>query len=362
MANGVFTPQIPVSNDVVLGEFKAYKNYGLPSQLLLGATRGGAKLAIERKIKDINFDGAYGNQLDSNGVPLVRYETFVAKLSLESLYLKYFNRTIISNCETGWESEDWTLAGGAYAAESAIVAQGSYSAKLTASTDTHGIHEVFSAAKDLTAFTNTDASDTSDLIGYCLYIAAQDKTDLNAAGLRLIFHCDAEETLTNYFYKDIAAADLTAGYWNSFTTLKSGFTSTGSPNWNAITGISLVINGTPSDEVVCYIDDIQMLEAQTNSSPVNVNGSGFNYTTEELYREYKPTLEIADGDYLDNVTLVGARNDGKKVKIVLKNCLNDGNVELGFKEKDEVVSSTEWVSHYLNTAGTTTPFELYEEV
>lgn len=362
MANGVFTPTIPVSNDVILGEFKAYKNYGLPTQLLIGATRGGAKVTIERKIKDINFDGAYGNQLDSNGVPLVRYETLISKLSVENLYLKYFNRSVISNCESGWESQDWVTTGGTYAQESTIVAQGSYSAKMTASTDTHGIHEVFAASKDLTAFDNTDASDTSDYIGYCLYIASQDKTDLNAAGLRLIFHCDAEDTLTNYFYKDIAAADLTAGYWNSFTTLKSGFTSTGSPNWNAITGISLVINGTPSAEVVCYIDDISLIEAQTNSSPVNVNGSGFNYTTEELYREYTANLEIADDDYLDNITLKGARNDGKMIKIVLKNCLNDGNVELGFKEKDEVVSSTEWISHYLPTAGTTPPIEIYEEV
>lgn len=362
MANGVFTPTVPVSNDVILGEFKAYKNYGLPTQLLLGATKGGAKVSLERKIKDITFDGAYGNQLDSNGVPLVRYESFIAKLSLENLYLKYFNRKVISDCETGWESQDWGLTGGTYTQESTIKAQGSYSAKMTASTSTHGIHEVFSATKDLTVFSNGDASDTSDYIGYCLYISSQDKTDLSSATLRLTFHCDVEDTTTNYYYKDVAASALTAGYWNSFTTLKSGFTSTGSPSWANIKGVSLTINGTPSAEVVAYIDDISLIEAQTNSSPVNVNGSGFNYSTESLYREYTASLEISDSDYLENITLVGSRNDGKKVKIVLENCLNDGNVELAFQEKDEVVSSTEWVSHYLATAGTTPPFAIYEEV
>ena len=66
-------PIIPVANDVIMGEFKAYANYGLPTQTLLGATRDGCKVDIERTIKELAFDGAYGPTLDSDGVPLVRY-------------------------------------------------------------------------------------------------------------------------------------------------------------------------------------------------------------------------------------------------------------------------------------------------
>jgi hypothetical protein len=358
MAQGVAVPTIPVSNDVILGEFKVYENYGLASQLLIGATRGGCKLNIERNIKEIKFDGAYGFTLDANGQPLVRYDRLISKLTLEQLYLKYYNKKLISNCDSGWESQNWGLDGGVYTQESTIVSQGNYSAKMTADTTLHGIHEVFTASKDLTTFDNAETSVVGDYIGFSIYISSQDLTDLGTSKLRLTFHGDSEDTLTNYYYYDVEASSLTAGYFNSFKVLKSAFVGTGSPNWNAITGVSLTLNGAPSAETIVYIDNIELIQAGLKSTIVN----GFDNTNETTYIKYVQSLEIADSKYLENITLVGQRVDGKMIKIVLKHCLNDGNISLGLQEKDEVVNSTEFTSHYSNISGTIPPVDIYEYV
>jgi hypothetical protein len=363
MAVGVVTPTVPVANDIILGEFKLYANYGLATELLLGATRGGAKLNIERKINEMKFDGAYGQQLDSAGIPLVRYDTINANLSVEQLYLKYFNRKVISNCESSFVSQDWALTGGTYTQESTIVAQGSYSAKMTAATTAHGIHEVFTSSKNLSVFDNTDASDTSDYIGYNVYITSQDKTDLGTSKLRLTFACDAIDVVTNHFWYDLAAADLTADRWNKILVLKSAFTSVGSPNWNAITGIGFSLNGAPSAEVIAYIDGIMLVEAQTNSAIVPINGGGgFTYATGGSYRTITPSLEITEDDYYHNIALIGQRHDGKKVKIILKDVLNDGNISLAFKEKDEIVNTTQFSGHYKTSSPTVSMIEIYEYV
>lgn len=86
MAIGVFNPSVPTANDIMLGEGILYKNYGTGGQELIGATRGGSKLEIERNIKEIAFDGAYGA---TQG--LRRYEKFIPKLIVNFLKLTYSN-------------------------------------------------------------------------------------------------------------------------------------------------------------------------------------------------------------------------------------------------------------------------------
>lgn len=363
---GVIQTTVPVANDVILGEFKCYKNYGLPTQTLIGATRDGCKVDIERVIKEISYDGAYGPTLDSNGIPLIRYEKLIGRFTINNLYLKYFNKKKIATAETdeAFESGDWSNNGGTYAAETTIILDGEQSAKLTGDTEGYGIHRVFSADLDLTEFDNGEVSDDNDYIGFGIYISSQDKTDLGGtAALRLALHCDVEETETNYFHVSKAAADLVAGRWNIFKVLKSSFTSQGSPNWGAVKGVALTIEGaSPSAEVVCYIDCIELIQNQSNSSIIDINGGSFSYTDETTYREIKPTLEITSDNYLSNVTLVGQKLDGKKVKMVLKNCLNDGNISLALEEKDEVVNETQFTGHYTKNSPVTSPIELYEYV
>lgn len=85
MANGTFNPAVPdKSNDILLGEGIVWKNYGVGGAAIIGATRGGSKLTLERKIRDIAFDGAYGSVKG-----LRRFETYKVKLSVNFLKINY---------------------------------------------------------------------------------------------------------------------------------------------------------------------------------------------------------------------------------------------------------------------------------
>ncbi|MGD9276509.1 MAG: hypothetical protein PVJ67_05030 [Candidatus Pacearchaeota archaeon] len=338
----------------------------MPTQTLLGATREGCKVDILRQIKLIEFDGAYGPTLDSDGVPLVRYERLVGKITLKSLYLKYFNRKIISDCESDgtWESGNWGNDGGTYAAETTIVNSGDQSAKCSiASAQTgHGIHEVFASAKDLTAFDNSETSDTADYIGFSIYITTAMLAILGTDSIQLRIHKDAEETETNYYWYDVEASALTADQWTNLKVLKSAFTEEGTASWSAVTGISFEVPDATDDALEFYVDSIDLIQAQTDSSVLPVNGSTFTYTDETTYKQYSPDLEIGNDDYLENITIIGQRMDGKKMKIVLKNAFNDGKLELAFEDKDESVNETEFTGHYKYGSGLICPIEIYEYV
>jgi hypothetical protein len=87
MAYGVFNPTVPDSaNDLLLGEGAVYKNYGELGQAALGATSGGSKLEIDRKIKEVKYDGGYGKTKNMS-----RYDTFEPKLTVKFLKLTYTN-------------------------------------------------------------------------------------------------------------------------------------------------------------------------------------------------------------------------------------------------------------------------------
>jgi hypothetical protein len=357
---------IPVSNDIIQGEYKAYVNYGLPTQTLLGAGNGGAEIDVEREIKVIEFDGAYGPTLDSDNVPLVRYTRLIGKVKLEQLYLKYFHRKKISDCESdgAWESNNWGLDGGTYAAETTIVNSGSQSAKCSiASGQTgHGIHEVFSEVKNLTIFDNSETSAAGDYIGFAVYITSAMLTILGTDSIQLRIHMDEEDTETNYYYYDVEASALTADQWNTFKIAKSAFSTQGSGDWSAVTGISFEIPDESNNDIEFYVDSIDLIQNQTNSAIVPLNAGGFDYTDQTTYRKISPELEITEDDYLDNVTLIGQKMDGKKWKVVIKNCLNDGEINLAFEEFKEVINSTTFTGHYKRGAGTTAPIEIYEYV
>jgi len=156
---------------------------------------------------------------------------------------------------------------------------------------------------------------------------------------------------------------LTADQWNVFKIAKSSFTESGTASWSAVTGVSFKFAGAaPSSSCSFYVDSIDLIENQSGSSIIGVNGGGFTYTDETTYFKFVPTLEILDADYLENVTLVGQRHDGKKVKMVLKECLNDGKISLGLQEKDEAVNGVEFTGHYTASSPTTIPFDIYEYV
>ncbi|RPJ73104.1 MAG: hypothetical protein EHM20_00035 [Alphaproteobacteria bacterium] len=355
MSSGVVTPVVPAADDIVLGEVSLYANYELPNQLELGALQGGIKLQLARKIEDIKFDGAYGGQLDANGVPLKRYREFLVKLSLESLCLKYMNNKNISKCNStdSWESGDWSGTGGTFTAESTIVLAGDQSAKFSGNTDAYGIHEVFSASKDLTAFDNSEVSTTADYICFAIYIATAEIAKLGT-GIKILLHNDAELTKTNYKHYTVAKASLVNG-WNVFKIAKSSFSTAGSGLWTGVTGVSFELSGSPTGTPVFYVDCISLLQNQSKSTIVPLNAAFFSMTDEGDYRKIVGNLTVSDNNYFENIAVVGKKHSGKNFIVICRHVSNDGKIERALKEKTEVVSGTEFLGHYTSYSPLTVP-------
>jgi len=87
---------------------------------------------------------------------------------------------------------------------------------------------------------------------------------------------------------------------------------------------------------------------------------GLTVTDRGNYHEIAFDLEIADADYLINIAAVGQKLDGKGVIIIIHNPLNDGNLSLDFKEKDEVVGEQQFTGHYAAATPTVCPVEIYD--
>lgn len=362
-----FSPAIDGSG-TVMSECYLYANWGLPEQKELGIIKGKCKADIERELIIHNSNGHYGIVVDEDNVPLISINKMGGKISADLVALKAENKKRLNWCENStttvdsiWEDNDWGSNGGAYTAESTIVNNGLQSVKMTADTDTYGIHTVFSSAKDLTVFDNGEDSSSSDYIGFSIYISTQDLTDLGSAALRLYFHNDDEGTLTNGYYKDIAVADLTADSWNNFLIAKSAFTQAGSGAWTGVKGISFVIAGTPDAEVIAYIDSISLIQATTQSSMLPQNGGqGITSTDETTYFKLVGRINIENDEYYHNVAIVTCTHDGVPIVIVYKNSLIVNDLELDFSgNREEVVTPMEFVPHYDDGKETTVPIEFY---
>jgi hypothetical protein len=83
MSYGVVTPTVPLANDIMLGEGVVYYNYGAGGDVI-GATRGGSKITMNKKVINIKYDGAYG---ETKG--LKRIDTFVPKFEINFLKVDY---------------------------------------------------------------------------------------------------------------------------------------------------------------------------------------------------------------------------------------------------------------------------------
>lgn len=355
MAKGLVIPTKPIASDIVLGEFNYIGNYGTPRQINLGATMGGLKIELARSIKEMKYDGSYG---PTKG--LRRHEKFDAKVTIESLCLKYNNTLEIEHCEsdTTMENNDWAATGGTYAAETTIKNTQDQSAKATVANINEGIHAVFASAKDLTQFDNGETSTTSDYIGFAIYITTAELANLGSADIRIGLHMDAEGTETNYYSYDVAASALTADEWTTFRVLKSSFTENGTGDWSAVTGISFKLDAAPSGSTIFYVDSVDLIQNHTKSTIVPVQGGGMTYTDEGDYRKFVPNLEIIDDDYYENIVVYGYRFNGMPMLYYFENCLNDGNISLALAEKTEVVNSTQFTAHY--NAATDIPFKIRE--
>lgn len=69
-------------------------------------------------------------------------------------------------------------------------------------------------------------------------------------------------------------------------------------------------------------------------------------TSDESFDIATGKTDITEKDYLDNVAFVGKSKGGKDVIIVIKNALGDGDIEMAFKDDDEVVDKVEFSGTY----------------
>jgi hypothetical protein len=364
MATGVIAPTVPNVEDIILGDAKLVANYGMADEFNLGALSGGVKLQIARKFEEVKFDGSYGYQLDTNGIPLRRITEFISKFTAEMLTLKYENKKIISNCESTdtWQSKDWAEGGGTYAAETTIVLEGNQSAKCTADTTVYGIHNVFATAKSLAVFDNSEVSSTADYICFAVYITTAEIAKLGT-GIKVLFHKDVELTKTNYWSYAIAKGTFANG-WNVFKIAKSSFTENGTcTDWTGITGVSFELNGAPSGSLSFYVDDITLVQAQTKGMIVPLNGAAnFSMTDAGDYKSIVGDLEITDTDYYNNVALVGTKMNGKEFIVILYNVAHNEELDIALKEKSNIINSVELIAHFDRSTPIETPMEIRDYV
>jgi len=87
MGVNTFEPAVPQSaKDIMLGEGVLYVDYGEVGEAVIGATRGGSKVEIEREIKEVEYDGAMG---PTKGMR--RTGRFVVKMVINFLKMTYVN-------------------------------------------------------------------------------------------------------------------------------------------------------------------------------------------------------------------------------------------------------------------------------
>lgn len=87
MPTNTFSPAvIHKAKDILLGEGLVYKDYGEAGEALIGATRGGSKLEIEKPVKEIVYDGAMGPTKNMR-----RTERYIVKLVINFLKITYTN-------------------------------------------------------------------------------------------------------------------------------------------------------------------------------------------------------------------------------------------------------------------------------
>lgn len=81
---GVFPMAIPDAGDILLSEGVVYINHGEAGEAVIGATRGGSKLQIEKPIKVVAYDGAYGETENMR-----RTEMYIIRLVINFLKINY---------------------------------------------------------------------------------------------------------------------------------------------------------------------------------------------------------------------------------------------------------------------------------
>ena len=100
---------------------------------------------------------------------------------------------------------------------------------------------------------------------------------------------------------------------------------------------------------------------ELTAATLNMALSGATTTDQTTYDEIVPDLDIAVGDYITNIAIVGdttVNGNTVPVIVIVKNALAGGNMDLGFNDKDETVLTVEFTAHFLPSDLTAVPVEI----
>lgn len=138
------------------------------------------------------------------------------------------------------DTETWSVTNGTQTANEGYVIYGSQSILfLTNAGATMTFHKTLSSAKDLTEFPDGSTATSNDYIR--VQFLRGDPSNFTSCTLKL-----GNEAMTDYFYVTLSSltewTGVTIPYYNFDIRIhKSSFSSTGSPNWNAIDAVEVVI-------------------------------------------------------------------------------------------------------------------------
>ena len=153
---------------------------------------------------------------------------------LDDVYADYFK--VIASCDT---DESWT--GGT---SETINQRGGDGARKVSSTN----------GEEATAYkTISPALDLSNLEYIDFFCYVDDASKVDYVKVRL------ETTAGSAYYEKSIGGDL-ENVWNEFHLLKSSFSETGSPNWNSIVRVTLIVKATTGNNVYCIFDEIRAVD------------------------------------------------------------------------------------------------------
>lgn len=76
------------------------------------------------------------------------------------------------------------------------------------------------------------------------------------------------------------------------------------------------------------------------------------------YQEITDDLIISAGDYHENITWAGVRDDDKYALIQLLNVLGDGKIEFNIKAHEDIVLDVQYTAHYAKDAMDSPPWRI----
>ena len=392
-----------------------YLNYGLPSERLLGATRGGNEFNLNREIRDIEVDGVRGSVkgLRRRTVCRPQITCNLIELSLDNLLKAIAGANSAETKATAVVDAEYLGVGSAAIDEftvehypivaksekvyidGVLKTRGEKSASLFVGSKAAENKEFETGIGNWDALTGgTLTSETGGQAGNGgKYVVGTPSTNLlkldDALGTVLTYlEAGKKYRITIYAKQGTAwnGGDVTikcdgqskvlTGLDDTFKLFVFDFTAVGT---DATITIDCASAPTAADEI--WIDTLGFVQFSGDYTIINStgvitfnledvptvpNGTDEVVTASYTYETGDPAThdtitggDIEDSDYMDNVALVGTiSGKGDDVICIVKNALADTGFSLATAPRDEVVPSIVFTGHYLPADPDTEPWDI----